>query len=85
VRAAFEKLLAAQFPRAAAPYSDDQFRALFVRCIFADSSYYLGLISLLFFQYRQFDWNFTIRSCANFAKLVNDPLQGVAGLMAQVS
>jgi hypothetical protein len=67
--------LVAQFP-------DDQLRELTVRYFMRYIHFVLGWIALALYQYRQFHFkNFYHPFVCDFAKLVEDPLQGIRGLM----
>ncbi|WP_437826314.1 neuraminidase-like domain-containing protein [Sorangium sp. So ce1153] len=84
-RAYVEQLLAAQFPgEIVPPFTDDQVKDLLVRHLMRFVHYYLGLRSLMIFQYRQFDFrSFYHPFVCDFLKLVYDPLQGVPALMTR--
>lgn len=79
-----EKFLAEQFPgdELVPPFPDRRVRELLFRYFMRYVHYYIGLLSLYLFQFRQFDYrSFYHPFVCDFLKLVHDPLQGIAGLM----
>ena len=67
------------------PYTDDeQFKALATRWLMRFFHLYLGTLSLLAFQFRQFHFkNFYHPFVCDFAKLVYNPLKGIPALMSR--
>jgi len=66
------------------PYPGDQAKNLLKRFIMRSYRYYLGTVSLLFFQFRQFHFkNFYHPFVCDFAKLVYNPLKGIPALMSR--
>ena len=64
------------------PFSDAEVRDRLVRFFMRYVHFYLGLLSLLLFQFRQFHFlNFYHPFVCDFAKLVHNPLEGIPGLM----
>ena len=84
MRQQLEVMLAAEFPQdeEQPPYTDDELKAQLVRHFMQAVRYYLGLLSLWLFNCRRFEFkNFYHPFVCDFAKLVENPLQGVKGLM----
>lgn len=76
------QFLAQQFPNESPPATDAQARDLLARFWMRLIHYYLGLMAMGLLVRRQ--WNFKIfyhPFVCDFLKLVNNPLQGIAGLM----
>ncbi len=90
-RKQMEQFLKLQFPEIAPPlrnipssYTDKQVKNLMMRFIMRFFHYYLGALSLWFFQYRQFHFkNFYHPFVCDFAKLVYNPLKGIPALMSR--
>lgn len=84
-RQQLEQYLQQQFPEdPPAPYTDEQVNSLMKRFMMRFLHYYLGAISLLLFQFRQFHFkNFYHPFVCDFAKLVYNPLQGIPALMSR--
>lgn len=82
-RAALEQALAHEFPGdTVPPFSEDQVRALLARWGMRFVHLFLGAMSSIAFQLRQFHFRgFYHPHVCDFARRLHDPLQGVAGLM----
>ena len=78
-----ETSLASQFPsETIPPFTDTQLRHLLVRYFLRYFHLFLGAGALALFQQRKFHFcNFYHPFVCDFAKRVNDPRQGIAGLM----
>jgi hypothetical protein len=83
-RAQAELILAQQFPDEPQPFADEQFVELAGRLYMRVFHSYLGLLSWLAFQSRQWHFkNFYHPFACDFAKLAFDPLRGVPALMSR--
>jgi hypothetical protein len=80
-----EQFLQQQFPEEMPPpYTDEQLRNLMVRYFMRFFRFYLSMLSLQIFQFRQFHFkNFYHPFVCDFAKLVNNPLKGIPALMSR--
>jgi hypothetical protein len=66
------------------PYSDETFRELTKRFLMRFFHLYLGIMSILLYQFRQFHFkNFYHPFVCDFAKLVYNPIQGIPALMSR--
>jgi hypothetical protein len=84
-RQQWEQFLWQAFPQEAPPpYTDDQFRALAKRWWMRFFHFYIGVLSLYLFQFRQFHFkNYYHPFVCDFAKLVYNPLKGIPALMSR--
>ena len=82
-RQQLDQFLYAQVPgETAPPFTDTEINARMLQYFMRFVHYYLGLLSWLVFQFRQFHFlNFYHPFACDFAKLVQNPLQGIPGLM----
>lgn len=82
-RQQLEQFLDAQVPgETAPPFTDTEIKERMLRYFMRFVHYYLGLLSWFVFQFRQFHFlNFYHPFVCDFAKLVQNPLQGIPGLM----
>jgi len=78
-----ETFLHAQIPgETVPPFTNDELRGLLVRFFMRFVKYYLGALSLWFFQFSKFQFkNFYHPFVCDFSKMIYNPLQGVPGLM----
>jgi DNA-binding transcriptional MerR regulator len=66
------------------PYSDETFRELTKRFLMRFFNLYLGIMSILLYQFRQFHFkNFYHPFVCDFARLVYNPIQGIPALMSR--
>jgi hypothetical protein len=84
-QAQISAFLHAQFPEEPPPpYTDAQAADLAVRWTMRFFHYYLSYLSLFLFQFRQFEFRmFYHPFVCDFARLVNNPLQGIDALMSR--
>jgi hypothetical protein len=77
-----QQYFAQQFPNESPPATDAQARDLLVRSFMRPVHYYLGATALASLLRRQFEFRtFYHAHVCDFLKLVNNPLQGIPGLM----
>ncbi|HEV7472755.1 MAG TPA: neuraminidase-like domain-containing protein [Pyrinomonadaceae bacterium] len=68
------------------PYTDEQLEDYATRYFMRFYQWYLGLVSLFWFQFRQFHFkNFYHPFVCDFAKLVYNPLQGIPAMMSRTT
>jgi hypothetical protein len=84
-RQTLEGILHQQFPEEAVPpYKDEQVKSLSKRWLMRYFHYFLGILSLQFFQFRQFHFkNYYHPFVCDFITLAYNPLKGINALMSR--
>ena len=84
VRTALEDALqhSVPIPEQVPPFSDAELREHLIRLFMRSADAYLAMLSLTLFQYRRFEFrNFYHPFVCDFAKLLENPLEGIPALM----